>query len=74
MKNKNVIKISKGDVYKIYESWCISNSIVSMNKTHFVRQLSSFWVKNIKRNSIGYYLDIEVDDLILIEDKQDIYK
>lgn len=71
---KKNIKIPKGDVYKIYESWCRSNNIVSMNKTHFGRQLSSFGVKNVKRNSIGYYLDIEVDDLILIEDRQDIFK
>ena len=71
---KKDIKIPKGDVYKIYESWCTSNSILPMNKTHFGRQLSSFGVKNVKRNSIGYYLDIEVDDLILIEDRQDIFK
>lgn len=71
---KKNIKIPKGDVYKIYESWCTSNSILPMNKTHFGRQLSSFGVKNVKSNSIGYYLDIEVDDLILIEDRQDIFK
>jgi P4 family phage/plasmid primase-like protien len=71
---KKNIKIPKGDVYKIYESWCTSNSILPMNKTHFGRQLSSFGVKNIKSNSIGYYLDIEVDDLILVEDKQRIFK
>ena len=71
---KKSIKIPKGDVYKIYENWCTSNSILPMNKTHFGRQLSSFGVKNIKSNSIGYYLDIEVDDLILINDRKEIFK
>ncbi|WP_026888040.1 phage/plasmid primase, P4 family [Clostridium beijerinckii] len=70
---KKNIKIPKGDVYKVYENWCISNSIASMNKTHFGRQLSSFGVKSIKSNGVGYYLDIEVDELILIEDKQEIF-
>ncbi|AWK50476.1 DNA primase [Clostridium beijerinckii] len=72
--HKKNIKISKGEVYKTYNDWCISNSIMPMNKTHFGRQLSSFGVKHIKSNSVGYYLDIEVDDLILIEDKRGIFK
>lgn len=60
---KKGIKVPKKDVYKIYYAWCISNNIAPMNPTHLGRQLSSFGVKHIKSNSIGYYLDIEVNDL-----------
>ncbi|WP_251862146.1 phage/plasmid primase, P4 family [Clostridium sp. Marseille-Q2269] len=65
---KKGIKIPKGDVYKVYDSWCISNNIIPMNPTHFGRQLSSFGIKQKKSNSVGYYLDIEINDIEEIKD------
>ena len=71
---KKNIKIPKGEVYKIYNEWCISNNIIPMNPTHLGRQLSSFGIKSKVSNSVRYFLDIEVDDLILIQDKQEVFK
>lgn len=71
--NKNM-KIQKSDVYKIYNSWCISNNIMPMNPTHLGRQLSSFGIKHIKSNSTGYYLDIEIDDLEPVPTQEYIFK
>lgn len=64
--NKKEAKVAKKDVYKTYYAWCISNNRAPMNPTHLGRQLSSFGVKHIKSNSIGYYLNIEVNDLELL--------
>ncbi len=72
--SKKGIKVPKKDVYRIYNDWCISNHIIPMNNTHLGRQFSSFGVKHIKSNSVGYYLDIELDDLTLIENNQEIFK
>ncbi|MCI1478961.1 MAG: phage/plasmid primase, P4 family [Clostridium beijerinckii] len=71
--NKN-IKIPKSEVYKVYNNWCISNNIMPMNPTHLGRQLSSFGIKHIKSNSIGYYLDIEIDDLEPVPTQEYIFK
>lgn len=71
---KKGIKIPKADIYRAYDSWCISNNIIPMNPTHFGRQLLSFGVKQKKSNSVGYYLDIEISNLKEVEDKDCPFK
>ncbi|MBE6091408.1 MAG: DNA primase [Clostridium beijerinckii] len=63
--NKN-IRMPKGEIYKSYNEWCLSNNITPMNPTHLGRQFNSFGIKSTVSNSVRYYLDIEVDDLELV--------
>lgn len=71
--NKN-IKISKGEVYNSYYNWCTDNHIIPMNHVHLGRQLSSFGIKSKSSNGIGYYLDIEIDDLEPVPEQEYIFK
>ncbi|WBW97588.1 phage/plasmid primase, P4 family [Oceanirhabdus sp. W0125-5] len=67
-------RVPKGDVYRAYESWCFFNNIMSMNPTHFGRQLLSFGVKQKKSNSVGYYLDIEITDMKEMKSEAFVFK
>ena len=71
---KKNIKISKGEGYRIYNEWCISNNIKPMNPTHLGRQFASFGIKSKVSNSVRYYLDIEVDDLELVTNTKKYFK
>lgn len=67
-------KITKKDVYDVYNRWCITNHIARMNNTHLGRQFASFGIKSTVSNSIRYYLDIEVDDLEPVPTQEYIFK
>lgn len=71
--NKN-IRIPKGEIYKSYNQWCLSNNITPMNPIHLGRQFSSFGIKSTASNSVRYYLDIEVDDLELVTRSEKYFK
>lgn len=74
VKPKSSKKITKKEVYTLYNDWCISNHIAPMNNTHLGRQFASFGVKSTVSNSIRYYLDIEIDDLEPVPTQEDIFK
>lgn len=71
--NKN-IKILSKDIYKSYEEWCNSNSIMQMNNRQFGRQLSSFGIKSKRSGGIRYYPDIEINDLEPVSTQENVFK
>ncbi|WP_079438127.1 phage/plasmid primase, P4 family [Clostridium chromiireducens] len=53
------IRLSKSDVYRAYDKWCILNNLSPMNVNNFGRQFSSFGVKSKVSNSVRYWVDVE---------------
>jgi len=68
------IRVPKKDVYNDYYNWCTSIHNTPMNNKNFGKQLSSFGVKGVKTNGVGYYLDIEIDDLEPVPTQEYIFK
>lgn len=68
------IRVPKKDVYNAYYDWCTSNHNVPMNNKNFGKQLSSFGIKGVKTNGVGYYLDIAIDDLEPVPTQEYIFK
>lgn len=68
---KKDTKVPVKDIYEVYYNWCNINHTVPMNNKHFGRQLSSFGIKSSVSNSIRYYLNIEINDLVQVNNNDE---